>query len=199
SLVIKGEGDFTVHLRVAQWAKKGFIVKINGKQERVKVEAGSYLALKREWKNGDTIELQMPFDFHLDPVMDQQNIASLFYGPILLAAQEPEARVDWRKVTLDAKDLNKSIQGDPKTLEFRVDGVTFKPFYDTYGRPSVYLDVTLKERYRTVLDAYNVIPLNRLLFRGIFRRSMKDTRSDIFQFRLWIETDEGPRCDNHLQ
>lgn len=144
SLVIKGEGDFTVHLRVAQWAKKGFIVKINGKQERVKVEAGSYLALKREWKNGDTIELQMPFDFHLDPVMDQQNIASLFYGPILLAAQEPEARVDWRKVTLDAKDLNKSIQGDPKTLEFRIDGVTFKPFYDTYGRHSVYLDVTLK-------------------------------------------------------
>ena len=85
----------------------------------------------------------MPFQFRLDPVMDQQNIASLFYGPILLAAQEPAARKDWRKITLDAKDIGKSIQGDPKRLEFTVDGVRFKPFYDTYGRHSVYLDVTL--------------------------------------------------------
>ncbi|NGM72945.1 hypothetical protein G5B32_06780 [Sphingobacterium sp. SGL-16] len=143
-LVVKGEGNFTINVRVPQWAKKGFVVKINGKQELVKAEAGSYLALQKNWKNGDMIELQMPFDFHLDPVMDQQNIASLFYGPILLAAQEPEARVDWRKVTLNAKDLGKTIQGDPKTLEFQIDGVQFKPFYDTYGRHSVYLDVTLK-------------------------------------------------------
>ena len=143
-LTVKGEGNFALHVRVPNWAKKGFVVKINGKQETVKAVAGSYLALQRNWKNGDVIELQMPFEFHLDPIMDQQNIASLFYGPILLAAQEPEARVDWRKVTLDAKDLGKSIQGDPKTLTFQIDGVEFKPFYDTYGRHSVYLDVTLK-------------------------------------------------------
>ena len=143
-LVVKGEGNFTIHVRVPQWAKKGFIVKINGKQQNVKAETGSYLALQRNWKNGDTVELQMPFEFHLDPIMDQQNIASLFYGPILLAAQEPEARVDWRKVTLDAKNLGKSIQGDPTTLEFTIDGVQYKPFYDTYGRHSVYLDVTLR-------------------------------------------------------
>jgi hypothetical protein len=143
-LVVKGEGNFAIHVRVPQWAKKGFAMKINDKLQKVKAEAGSYLVLQRNWKNGDAIELQMPFDFHLDPVMDQQNIASLFYGPILLAAQETEARLDWRKVTLDAKDLAKSIKGDPKTLEFNIDGIQFRPFYDTYGRHSVYLDVTLK-------------------------------------------------------
>ncbi|NLT02684.1 MAG: hypothetical protein GXY09_02350, partial [Bacteroidales bacterium] len=88
---------------------------------------------------------KMPFTFYLEPVMDQQNIASLFYGPVLLAAQETEPRTDWRKVTLNAKDLGSSIQGDPSTLQFTIDGVTFKPFYDTYGRHSVYLDVTLKD------------------------------------------------------
>ena len=86
----------------------------------------------------------MPFQFHLDPVMDQPNIASLFYGPVLLAAQEPEARKEWRKVTLDAEDIGKSIKGDPEQLVFTIDGVVFKPFYETYGRHSVYLDVTLK-------------------------------------------------------
>jgi uncharacterized protein len=88
--------------------------------------------------------LRMPFKFYLEPVMDQQNIASLFYGPVLLAAQEFEPRKEWRKVTLNAEDISKSISGDPEKLEFTIDGVVFKPFYDTYGRHSVYLDVTLK-------------------------------------------------------
>lgn len=143
-LIINGSGMFDINVRVPHWATKGFFVKINGKKEKVDAKPGSYLKLSRKWKNGDTIELYMPFQFHLDPVMDQQNIASLFYGPILLAAQEPEPRKDWRKVTLDAKDISKSIEGTPKTLEFNIDGVVFKPFYETYGRHSVYLDVTLK-------------------------------------------------------
>lgn len=143
-LTIKGNGKFDINVRVPHWATKGFFVTINGKQEKVKAQPGSYLTLNRKWKDGDKIELRMPFQFHLDPVMDQQNIASLFYGPILLAAQEPEPRKDWRKITLDVKDISKSIKGDPETLQFTIDGVVFKPFYETYGRHSVYLDVTLK-------------------------------------------------------
>lgn len=144
SLTIHGSGKFDMHIRVPQWATKGFTVTINGKTQKVKAKPGSYLKLARNWKNGDVIALKMPFQFHLSPVMDQQNVASLFYGPILLAAQEPTARKDWRKVTLDARDISKSIKGNPKQLQFTIDDVVFKPFYDTYGRHSVYLDVTLK-------------------------------------------------------
>ncbi len=143
-LTIKGSGKFDVNVRVPGWATKGFFVKINGKEQKLEATPGSYVKLSRKWKNGDVVELRMPFQFHLDPVMDQPNIASLFYGPILLAAQEPEARKEWRKVTLDAADLGKSIKGDPQQLQFTIDDVVFKPFYDTYGRHSVYLDVTLK-------------------------------------------------------
>ncbi len=143
-LTIKGKGKFDLNIRVPQWATKGFYVKVNGKEEKVEAKPGTYLTLSRKWKDGDTIDIKMPFQFHLDPVMDQQNIASLFYGPILLVAQETEPRNEWRKVTLDAKDLGKTIKGDPKALEFIIDGVVYKPFYETYGRHSVYLDVTLK-------------------------------------------------------
>lgn len=143
-LTIKGNGEFDINVRVPHWATKGFFVKINGKKKRVKPLPGSYLTLSRKWKDGDTVELRMPFQFYLEPVMDQQNIASLFYGPVLLAAQESEPLTEWRKVTLNAKDISKSISGDPEQLQFTIDGVLFKPFYDTYGRHSVYLDVTLK-------------------------------------------------------
>ncbi len=143
-LTIRGNGTFAIHVRVPAWATNGFSVAINGEAQPVQAEPGSYLELSRNWKDGDVITLKMPFRFHLDPVMDQQNIASLFYGPILLAAQEPEARKEWRKVTLHAEDIGKSIKGNPEQLEFTIDGVVFKPFYETYGRHSVYLDVTLK-------------------------------------------------------
>tara|TARA_R110002020_G_scaffold174704_1_gene366192 strand:+ start:7650 stop:10730 length:3081 start_codon:yes stop_codon:yes gene_type:complete len=143
-LTIHGNGKFDLNVRIPKWATNGFFVHINGKEEKVKAEPGSYLTLNRAWKDGDTVELRMPFGFHLDPVMDQQNIASLFYGPILLAAQESEARQEWRKVTLNMEDIGKSIAGDPKKLEFLINGVLFKPFYETYGRHSVYLDVTLE-------------------------------------------------------
>jgi DUF1680 family protein len=143
-LIIKGNGKFDINVRVPGWATKGFFVKINGKAQQLEANPGSYLKISRKWKEGDVIDLQMPFQFHLDPVMDQQNVASLFYGPVLLAAQEPEARKEWRKVYFDAEDISKSIKGDPKQLLFTIDDVVFKPFYETYGRHSVYLDVKLK-------------------------------------------------------
>ncbi len=143
-LTITGKGKFDLKVRVPHWATKGFFISINGKPHEVVASPGSYVTLSRNWKNGDVVELQMPFQFHLSPIMDQQNIASLFYGPILLAAQETEPRKEWRKVTLDKEDLGKTIQGDPKQLVFTIDGTVFKPFYETYGRHSVYLDVSLK-------------------------------------------------------
>jgi len=143
-LTIRGSGKFDLYVRVPGWATHGFFVTINGKEQKVHAVPGTYLAISRPWKDGDVLELKMPFGFHLDPVMDQPNIASLFYGPILLAAQEPEARKDWRKITLDAEDIGKTIKGDPSQLEFTVDDAVFKPFYETYGRHSVYVDVQLK-------------------------------------------------------
>jgi hypothetical protein len=61
-----------------------------------------------------------------------------------LAAEESGPRTDWRPVTLDAGDIGKSTTGDPGTLRFSVGGIAFKLFYETYGRYSVYLNVTLK-------------------------------------------------------
>jgi DUF1680 family protein len=143
-LVLEGGGRFDIKVRVPGWATRGFFVKINGRKESVKAVPGTYLTLRRNWRDGDTIELRMPFHFYLDPVMDQPNVASIFYGPVLLAAEESGPRTDWRPVTLDAGDIGKSITGDPGTLRFSVDGIAFKPFYETYGRYSVYLNVTLK-------------------------------------------------------
>ena len=146
-IVVKGSGPLDIRVRVPKWAVKGFFVKVNGREERVKAVPGTYVSVGNTWRANDTIELRMPFHFHLDPVVDQPNVASLFYGPVLLAAEESGPRTDWRTVTLDGADIGKSITGNPATLRFTIDGVPFKPFYETYGRNSVYLNIALKQRH----------------------------------------------------
>jgi DUF1680 family protein len=141
-LVIEGDGTFDLRVRVPRWATKGFFVRINGLEQGVHAEPGTYLTLRRTWRTNDTIDVRMPLHFSLEPVTDQPNVASLFYGPVLLAAEEPAPRNDWRPITLDAGDLATSVTGDPATLRFVVDGVPFKPFFETYGRYSVYHHVT---------------------------------------------------------
>jgi DUF1680 family protein len=137
-------GHFDLKVRVPRWASRGFFVTINGRDRQVKAVPGTYLSLGTTWRANDTIELRMPFHFDLDPVVDQPNVASIFYGPVLLAAEESGPRTDWRQVTLNAGDIGKSIAGDPATLRFSVDGAALKPFYETYGRNSVYLHITLR-------------------------------------------------------
>lgn len=139
-VVIGGTGAFDLNIRVPRWASSGFQVKINGQATSVQATPGTYAKLHRDWKDQDTIEIRMPFTFRLDRVMDQPNIASLFYGPILLAADEPEARSDWRPVVLNVANIGKSMKGDPATLVFTVGDATFRPFYETFGRYSVYFD-----------------------------------------------------------
>jgi DUF1680 family protein len=143
-LTLTGGGAFDIKVRVPKWATKGFFVKINGRDLDVAATLGAYLTLSRTWIDSDTIEIKIPFDFYLNQVMDQPNIASIFYGPVLLAAEEPSVRSTWRAVTLDACDISKSITGDLNTLRFSTNGVTLKPFYEVYSCHSVYLDVNLE-------------------------------------------------------
>jgi len=143
-LVVKEHGRFDLKIRVPRWATRGFIVRVNGRREPVTAAPGTYATLTKDWRDGDTIDVRMPFGFELVPVTDQPNVASLFYGPVLLAAQESAPRTDWRRVTLDTRDLARSIAGDPATLRFSADGAAFKPFYESYGRYSVYVQVVSK-------------------------------------------------------
>jgi DUF1680 family protein len=143
-LVLTGSGPLDMKIRVPRWATHGFFVNLNGQEQKVEAVPGTYLTISRNWRTNDTVALRMPLGFHLDHVVDQPNVASLFYGPVLLAAQEPGPRTDWRPVTLDARDIGKSITGDPATLRFSLYGVALKPFYETYGPHSVYMHVTLK-------------------------------------------------------
>jgi DUF1680 family protein len=140
-LTLDGAGQFAILLRIPHWAADGASVSINGTRLPIAVTPGEYLTLDRAWESGDTVELQLPMDFRLHRTMDQPNIASIFYGPVLLAVEEPGSLSEWRKVKLNTDDIAQSIKGDPSQLRFQLDDLKLKPFFETYGRYSVYLDI----------------------------------------------------------
>ena len=78
-IVLRGGGQFAVKVRVPGWATSGFFVRINGRPHPAKAVPGTYLELRRTWRDNDTIELRMPFQFRLDRVVDQPNVASILY------------------------------------------------------------------------------------------------------------------------
>ncbi len=142
-LLISGTGEFELKVRVPAWAKNGFFVRVNDRELKTDARPGSYVSLGRKWRNGDAVEIRMPFSFRLMPLKDQPNIAAIFYGPVLLAAEEPGPLKTWHSLHLNRQDILRSIQGDPTSLRFSVDGVNLKPFFLSYGHHSVYFDIRL--------------------------------------------------------
>jgi DUF1680 family protein len=73
-------------------------VAINGRDQAIDAVAGSYVSLGRTWRANDTIDIP-------DAVRvlsgfrswTSRTFASIFYGPVLLAAEEAGPRTDWRR------------------------------------------------------------------------------------------------------
>lgn len=143
-LTLEGEGEFSLCVRHPSWATLGMEVSLNGSKLELESQPGEYLTIRRNWQAGDTIELKLPFSFRLDRLMDRPNIASIFYGPVLLAIQEASELDTWRQVPLDPANLDELIEGDPQALRFQIGELQLRPFFESYRRYSVYFDVSLQ-------------------------------------------------------
>lgn len=79
---------FTLKLRYPDWVKTGEpTVWVNGKVQKVQINAQGYLSLNRSWKKGDKVEMEMPMHIHVEQLPDHSNYYSFLYGPVVLAAK----------------------------------------------------------------------------------------------------------------
>jgi len=75
----------TLQLRIPAWVDDRCRVSVNGRKVSKRLEPGSFLTLKRRWKAGDEIILEMPFGIRLEPMPDQPRRVAFCYGPLVLA------------------------------------------------------------------------------------------------------------------
>ena len=76
----------TIHVRIPAWVVDGGSVKINGRELEAFAQAGSYLSLRREWHDGDKIEVSLPMRVYAEPLAGDSTMRAALYGPMVLAA-----------------------------------------------------------------------------------------------------------------
>ncbi len=84
-LTLKAPKTFTLALRRPYWAGAGFSVKVNGMAVIKLPPAGTYVELRRTWKTGDTVTLDLPKTLRVEPLPDNSNRVALMWGPLALA------------------------------------------------------------------------------------------------------------------
>lgn len=91
--------DFVIHtegktvsdlnFRIPSWADGNNWVKINGEKQEAEMIPGTWLKLRREWKEGDRIEIHFPFRLHFEKADEYSpDIAALMYGPLVLVSDK---------------------------------------------------------------------------------------------------------------
>ncbi len=131
--------DFSLSFRIPGWTRDPQI-RVNGKRWDVELEPGTFAAVRRTWKSGDHVDLELPMPLALQPI-DQQNpnIVALSAGPQVLFALGAQGG------TLDRKALlNASQQGSTGWLVESATGrISLAPFTSVGDqRYSTYLHVS---------------------------------------------------------
>jgi DUF1680 family protein len=78
-------GAMAMRLRIPGWLKSAPTVKVNGKALDASAVPGSYLAIRREWKAGDKLKMQLPMHLRMEAMPDDPGIQAFLYGPLVLA------------------------------------------------------------------------------------------------------------------
>ncbi|MGA2853131.1 MAG: beta-L-arabinofuranosidase domain-containing protein [Verrucomicrobiota bacterium] len=79
--------SLALKIRHPAWATDGLKISVNGKTQKITSTPGSYVTLQREWRNGDTIKIQLPMKLHTEFLPGSTNEIAFLYGPIALAGE----------------------------------------------------------------------------------------------------------------
>ncbi|MBO7045941.1 MAG: glycoside hydrolase family 127 protein [Prevotella sp.] len=83
--IAQGKGQFTLQVRYPGWVKPGaFQVKVNGKPVSIVTGPSSYVAISRQWKKGDVVDITFPMYNSIKYLPNKPQYIALMHGPILL-------------------------------------------------------------------------------------------------------------------
>jgi len=160
--------DMVLKLRCPSWAGEGTSISINGQPQPVSAANGGYASIKRNWQNGDQVEMHFPMPLRIETMPDNMHRVAFFAGPILLAAavdpDEGEEEDDYAAQALVANDRPLAQALAPmegKPLEFALTGISrpkdfqLHPFFRLHDKPyAVYWDVMTEEAWSAKQKAH---------------------------------------------
>jgi uncharacterized protein len=131
--------EYTIYVRIPGWTSSDAVLSANGSRVSESVQPGTFAAVRRTWKDGDRIELELPMPLRLEAVdVEHPDQMALVRGPIALFALADAQPTFEKNALLRAKPVGNAT-GD--WIANSIDGkpVTMRPFmhidkenYSTY-------------------------------------------------------------------
>ncbi|MGV8136088.1 MAG: beta-L-arabinofuranosidase domain-containing protein [Mangrovibacterium sp.] len=82
--------EFSLKIRHPYWVGKGeMTILINGKVYKTSYLGSQFAEIKRVWKSGDKVTIQLPMKLRVEPLTPSEKFISVSYGPVVLAAEFP--------------------------------------------------------------------------------------------------------------
>ena len=82
--------DFTAYLRIPAWATTSAKIRVNGKAWNGDKAQGKFSDVRRKWRNGDTMELELSLPVRGEAIDDRnKDIVALMKGPLMMVAVSP--------------------------------------------------------------------------------------------------------------
>jgi hypothetical protein len=86
--VTHGAAHYKLLLRYPGWVPDGKLkISVNGKQVSYTAKPSSFIAIERNWKKGDVVEMVMPMHNSIEHLPDVPNYIAIMHGPVLLGAR----------------------------------------------------------------------------------------------------------------
>ncbi len=128
-LELTSPADFSLHLRIPAWAGSHSSVSVNGQRVKAEIAPRTFFALRRTWKSGDLVELDLNQPTRTEPV-DAQNpdqIAILRGPQVLFAIADSQPGIP--RDQLARLQLSKAANHD-WTLDVANAKLLLRPFAD---------------------------------------------------------------------
>ena len=138
-LLVDHPHELSLHLRVPSWTDRASVA-VNGKRQTTELIPGAFATLRRQWKSGDRVDLELPMMTRLEAIDGQHpETVALMYGPLVLFAITNDAPAVTRKQLLAAKRIKTSRW----QVETTVGPMIMAPFTEIGDESySTYLRVT---------------------------------------------------------
>jgi DUF1680 family protein len=131
--------EYTLYIRIPNWTTPDTVLSVNGTRVSDPVQPGTFAAIRRTWKDGDRVELELPMPLRLETVdVNHPKLVALMQGPLVLFAVADSQPSFDRNALLQAKPTN-NASGDWIANSADGSSVSMRPFmnidkesYSTY-------------------------------------------------------------------
>ncbi len=130
--------EYTLYVRIPGWTKDP-VLSVNGKRVTEGVQPGTFAAVRRTWKEGDVVELELSMPLHLEQVdVQHSDQMALLRGPLVLFGVADSQPSFEKAELLRAKPTNNAT-GDSIATAADGKAISMRPFmsineesYSTY-------------------------------------------------------------------